>query len=58
MLNDVLAGLEDPQSHLNLKDQVVDRVEDANARPCVCIPMFPLNGQQALEVVEDDRGLI
>ena len=54
MLNDILAGFQETQAHLNFKDEVVHSVEDGDARSLVRIPVLPLDGEQALELVKND----
>lgn len=58
MLNDVFAGLKEAQSHLNLKHQVIDCVEDGDAGSHAGVPMLPLDGQKALEIVEYNGCLV
>jgi len=58
MLNDVFARFQEAQAHLNFENKVIHSVEDSNARSCVRVPMLPLDREQALEIIENDRSLI
>jgi len=58
VLDDVFAGLEEPQSHLNLEHQVIDGVEDSDAGSHAGVPVLPLDGQESLEIVKYDGCLV
>ena len=43
---------------MNLEDKVVDGVVNRDASPSVEVPMFGLDSEEALEIVEDDEQIV